>query len=273
MADPLVDAARNRSLAHFVLSYEELAYLLGLLGVEPTVGVDDNPLRGLPPEQIRLALAVAGRGLRARGLVRDDAKGQPVVQSELLATIGTYGFPERIATVYHWAAGEELPAPCYGYVRAGRAVLHQRPGAGLHEFVTYGSPTELIAAMLYFCEAAATPAPANGALRLPLALLTEMRRLAGQPGANRLLAELSDQAQRPLAERFVQTLSAQPRVSAFTTLRSSGPENVDVHEFTFLQQNGGGWLLTPEEDEQQVMDVRAVDVKGVQARLAAALAD
>ncbi len=260
-------------LFQILLAYEELAYLLHLLGVEPAVGVEDSALAGLPAEQVKLALAVAGRGLRARRLVRDDANGQPAVQNELLAVVGTVGFPERIATVYYWAAGEELPAACYGYVRSGHAVLHQRPGPDLHEFTVYSTAAELIGALLRFCEATNTASTGAGVLHLPLPILAEMRRQAGEPAAAGALALLPDQAQRPMAERFLQTLAAGPRVTSFTTLRSSGPAGVDTREFTFLQQNGAGWLLSPGADGTQIMDVRAGDAAAVQALLTAALAD
>lgn len=260
-------------LFQVLLAYEELAYLLHLLRVEPAVGVEDNALAGLPAEQVKLALAVAGRGLRARKLVRDDNNGQPAVQNELLAAIGTVGFPERIATVYHWAAGEELPAACYGYVRSGHAVLHQRPSPNLHEFTVYNTPDELIGALLRFCEATNTTSIGAGVLHLPVPVLAEMRRQAGQPAAAGALALLPDQAQRPLAERFLQTLAARPRVTSFTTLRSSGPAGVDTREFTFLQQDGVGWLLLPGAGGAEVMDIQAGDAAAVQALLTTALAD
>lgn len=258
-------------LFQVLLAYEELAYLLHLLGVEPSLGVEDSALAGLPAEQVKLALAVAGRGLRARRLVRDDTNDQPSVQNELLAAVGTVGFPERIATVYHWAAGEELPAACYGYVRTGHAVLHQRPGPNLHELTVYSTPSELIGALLRFCEATNAASTGSGVLHLPVPVLAEMRRQAGEPAAAGVLALLPDQAQRPVAERFLQTLAARPRVTSFTTLRSSEPAGVASREFTFLQQNGAGWLLLPSADGTQVMDVRAGDAAAVQALLTAAL--
>ncbi|MFN8468713.1 MAG: hypothetical protein U0X20_24355 [Caldilineaceae bacterium] len=260
-------------LFQVLLAYEELAYLLHLLRVEPAVGVEDNALAGLPAEQVKLALAVAGRGLRARRLVRDDANGQPAIQNELLAALGTVGFPERMATVYHWAAGEELPAACYGYVRSGHAVLHQRPGPDLHEFTVYGTPGDLVGVLLRFSEATSTASTGVEVLHLPVPILTEMRRHAGQPAAAGALALLPDQAQRSVAARFLETLAAWPRVTAFTTLRSGGPAGVDTREFTFLQQDGVGWLLLPGVDRTQVMDIQAGGAAAVQALLTAALAD
>ncbi|MBK8050704.1 MAG: hypothetical protein IPK16_28510 [Anaerolineales bacterium] len=141
----------HRGQFRVILSHEELAFLLGLMGATPTIGVDDDPLSEKAADQVSAALSAAGHGLQARELVQIDAGGQPVVQTELLAATGVYAFPERLVTLYHWGAGEALPAAFFGYVRGATVLSHARPAPFLHEFEVLDSAKALIDRMVANC--------------------------------------------------------------------------------------------------------------------------
>ena len=53
---------------NIMLSRDELLLVLGLINTEYIPGLDADPLGELSTDQLVLALTVAGRGLRARGL-------------------------------------------------------------------------------------------------------------------------------------------------------------------------------------------------------------
>lgn len=272
-------SATSAASFRVLLSHEELAYVAGLLGATPAVGIDDNPLAGLSEVEVRLALAVAGRGLRARRLVQEDDAGRAHVQSDLLAGVGAYCYPQRVVTLYHWLPGAALPSACYGYVRQETVVLHQRPAPALHDLQLLATSAALVDALLGLGAVTGVGAASGDSFQLPAALLDELRRPAAGGIAGVAGVGLADAAQQAAASRFAATLAAQPQVTAFTTLRSapgsasgaSSAGGVERHEFTFLRRNGAAWLLTA-AGAPDVVQVRSVDTGAVRALLAGALA-
>lgn len=252
------------------LAHEELAYLTGLLGVQPAIGVDDDPLAGRPPEQVALALAVAGRALQARALVQAGAGRQATVQSALLAIIGAYAFPERLVTLFHWASGEAVPSACYGYVREHTVVLHGRPAPMLHEFSQIDTTPALVDQLLAFCGAGRVTGLAAHGWQVPAAALAQARDMVRRGQREAAVALLAQGAEKAAVERFVRALAG-AAVTLFTTLRMAHGA-IDRREFTLLAAGAEGWLLTAAEGFEERMAVQPTDSATLQAMLAGALA-
>lgn len=239
-----MDESTQGNLHRYLLSHEEFAFLFGLLGAKPVLGVDDSPLAGLSADQVALVLRTAGHGLRARGLVRTNADGEIVVESTFLEVLGTCVYPVRLLAVDHWASTAELPALLFVYRRDNKHVLQLRPNPILLELIAAPTTEMVVDAILRFCGVADGGEAQQMELDMTQEDFLALRSLVEQGDID---AAESLSATRGYAPTrigpLLNTLKDKPRVSAFTAFHLNGTKTVQRRAFTLLQSQQGAWLL------------------------------
>lgn len=262
-----MDESTRRDLRRFVLSHEEFAFLFGLFGVRPVLGVEDSPLIGLPADQAESALRAASHGLLARGLVRTNAEGDVVVENKLLELLGTCAHPVRLVTVYHWAPTANLPAPLFIYRRDNSYTLQLRPDPALLELIAAPSPEMVIDAILRFCGGddgiEAQPVEMHITQGDFLALRSFVEQ--GDIAAAESLATAQGDAAAQVG-LLLKTLQEFPHVSAFTAFHYDAGKTVQRDAFTLLQSQQEMWLLNT-DDRSARLAIKSVSSSQARALL------
>ena len=166
------------------LSHAEFSYLLKQVDSDLSIGVDRNPLDGLPEREIALAHIVARDALRARDLVRLDVDQAPLIQTQLLQTLQAYADPRQMVRALRYTSDDELPTAFFGYLHNGQTVTHTRPDDLLHELTLYNSPVGLLSSLVAFCtDGQVSAAPRQLSLALPGSTMAKARNHAenGRP--------------------------------------------------------------------------------------------
>ena len=244
-----------------VLSHVELAYLLSLFGVTPSIGVDHDPLEGLPTQQVAIAQQTASHALRARALVRFDEAQHPLLADELMRVLGAYASPQQMVTAYRYATDEELPLAFFGYATNGDAVTHTRPADLLHEFTLLSGTPALIESLAAFCAGAKPAELPRRQLALPAQSIAAARAYAGAgrtPEVLQVLLEagVSQPAALLLADDLV-TPSAVTTVTLLAQHDNGAPVRRDFiywqsernHSAMVIVERGAEVLITDGSEE------------------------
>lgn len=237
-----------------VLSHVELAYLLSFFGVAPSIGVDRNPLEGLPAEQITIAQETASDALRARALLRFDAEGQPLLADDLLRVLGAYAGPQQMVTAYRYAADEALPLAFFGYVNDGDTVVHTRPGDLLHEFTLLSGASALIEALAAFCAGAKPAQLPRRQLSLPSQAIAAARAYADAGRALEVLQVLQEAGvPDPTAQSLADDLVTPSAVTTVTLLAQRDEGAPLRRDFIYWQSEPNNSALVIVERGSEVL--------------------
>jgi hypothetical protein len=222
--------------ASFVLSRDELLVVLSLLQAQTLPGVDADPLGPRDAGQQALALAVAERGLRARGLARRRADGQLILRRDLISTVGVCAYAQSSISVHHWPSGGQEPLRFFGHVRGAEVSAHSRPEDVLHVFTQLPGREQLIdrlLAVIDFEDVIDGDAPAVTLSRQEFVQVRE----AAAAGA---LAGGSVAAPAGLAAAW----AADPQVTLIQTIKAT-PGAVEQHDATLIRGANGVWWVMP----------------------------
>lgn len=230
---------------NFLLSREELLFVLNLLQAGFIPGLDNDPLGELTAEQLAFANTVAGRALWARELAQLHPDGQWVVHNNLLLAVGGCAYAQRIISVYHWPADSAFPRRFFGHLRENDIVTHTRPADVLHRFSLLPSKEQLISQVLAACdlEDGSTSPPQE--LALSRGDFVKIRELAGAgdtTGAMDIL--VTNRTPPETAQAFVSTLADSARVSIMQILDQPINGTVQKRDFTVLQNSQQTWMIS-----------------------------
>ena len=251
----------------FLLSQDELVYILSLLSVTTLPGLEDDPAGEMTPEQQAVAHRVASRGLRARLLASLREDGEVVLQNNLLAAVGTCAFSQHAIFVNHWAINQTLPTPFFAHIRENNTVVHTRPADVLHFFALLPAATDLLQQILSFCEYTDAPASNPYTLKLPSALLTQVREKAemgAKADAVNLMTATGNVAES--AQAFGDTLATQYRASSVQLAKQKNGQT-EQQDILLLQDNQYRWLISsPEADTVTIQSVTGANIQELLAK-------
>ncbi len=256
------------------ISREELLFVLNLLQAETVPGLDADPLGELSPEGRDLALTVAERALRARGLARVGEDGQVTVHNSLLTAVGVCAYSANTVFVYHWSENGESPVRFFGHIRDEDITIHTRPEDVLHSFTLLPSMEHLIQEVLDVCEYNDVPESQSFESTLLSDHFVKARDLASSGEPQKAIDLLvSNNANPEMAGAFVTTLTGSPRISILQTLKQDRSDVVLKRDFTILQNNQYAWLIaaTSVEDEATPLLIKTTTQEELEALLAESL--
>jgi hypothetical protein len=251
----------------FLLSRDELLYILSLLSVATIPGLEDDPAGAMTPEQQAVALRVAGRALQARELaaVRD---GETVLQNNLLAAVATCAFGQRAIFANHWPIGQELPTPLFAHIADNNSVIHTRPADVLH-FLSLKPVADILAQILAACELSDTPTTVERQVKLPSALLPQLRQLAeagAKADATNLLVAQGNGAQD--AQALVDLLAGPYRTTSLQLARQRNGQS-EHQDGLLLQGDQANWMMTTANGDAANLQIRNVTRANIQEWLTA----
>lgn len=146
------------------LGDEELMHLAHALKVRAIPGVRSALLDALDPDHFALAMAVADRSLRARGLVQWLSQDEREYEPLAAAVVRAMAAP-RFSAVLDLREGNA--AATLDYVFAGQSVVeHTTPEPGVHQFVIMDAAADLVQRLGNLLHAEQAPA-STGHARLP----------------------------------------------------------------------------------------------------------
>lgn len=261
---------RTNGPIDIVLSREELLLVLDLMEADYLPGLDADPLGELNPDGRELALTVAARGLRARGLAQVNDDGELNLHATLLAAVGACAYASNTIFVYHWPAAGEVPTRYFGHVRDGDIAAHTRPEDVLHLFTVLPSKEQLIEQVLTAC--AYEEASSSDPFEFPVNgdEFVQVRELAlGGKAQNATELLVSAGTASEAASAFVSTLTNAPRISVLQTLTQEEGESVLKRDFTVIQNSEYTWFIAPtsEDSENPALVVRSSGKDEIEALL------
>lgn len=219
------------------LAREELVYLLRALAIPAIATLEPGPLITLEGEQLALALAVADRTLRARGMVRwggaEQRTPDPVIVG-LLRALGNPGYTLILDVRRTVEAAQPGGRPAQAsqpiaqrlvYTFATYAAIeHTHPEPGVHQFVALATAQDAFLRLLQFIEvtdsddaaqnSASTPGQGQAGERpiaqgeISLSVLGEMNRLLAAGDAAGAQKALASHLSATLAQGLIGALMA-----------------------------------------------------------------
>lgn len=257
---------------NLLLSREELLFALNLLDAQFIPGLDPDPLGELTPEQRPLALTIAGRALRARGLAQVQANGEWVLHNDLLAAVGGCAYAQSVASIFHWTPNAGTPARYFAHIRGDNIVAHTRPEDILHRFALLPSQAELMAQILALCNYKNGNGSGKLELTVPGAAFVQVRELAAGGDTAKAVEMLQGHGAAPAAAKaFVDTLAASPSVTILQTLKQEGGQAVKKQDLTLLQSGQHAWLVIAAPDDNAPLQIKSTSRADLEALLAEGL--
>lgn len=267
----------DRPAAAALLAREEVLAILQLIGVAAVLGLGDEPIPDLTPEQRAYGLIVAERALRARGLAKIDDEGRLLVQADVLRLVGTCAFPAQSLVVTRIIAPDGLAEQLIVHQGDGLWVLHRQPEPALHAFQAASGWPEVWATIGAFCQ---WPDPADGAagtLSVATDALERVRELASTGRAAEARAALpAPENGLALAEALVAMLAQPHLVVVVQHVKATSGDAVAVRSLTTLHRDGALLVAVetaPADDGAAGTTVVQPVTVGALERLAGALVD
>ncbi|GJM42728.1 MAG: hypothetical protein DHS20C20_30100 [Ardenticatenaceae bacterium] len=229
---------------NLLLSREELLLTLRLLQADSIPGLDNDPQGNLTPEGMELALAVAGRGLQARELAQVGEDGSLALHHLLMTAVGICAYATQTIFVYHWREDGELPTRYFGHIRGDDFVAHTRPNSVLHRFTLLPTKEKMVEQIFQLCAWEDKEADKD-AYSLEVPDFGQVRQWARGGELDTAVTHLVNHRASPeAATALVSTLSQSPHVSILQTLRQRADQSVTKQDFTLVQDQDHGWLMT-----------------------------
>jgi hypothetical protein len=228
MSDP------NMERVTVVLSREELAIILRLLGVNEMPGYDPSWLKAAPdgslPADTRRALEVATNGLIARGFLTDTSTGQEAqitMPAPLIAMVAACAFGEYSVLLAVRDARQRSQA--FLHELQGLGVIHTAPSDGLHQFDALNGRAGVLQILETILGLDNQPALGISPATIDAGALERVSDTAlrgNAPEAEQLLAQAGVPA--PVAHPFAGALSNARALGSVTVAGSKSPESETI---------------------------------------------
>ena len=242
------------SMPSFVLSREELLFLLRLIGAKDIPGLGDDPLLGqLNTEQQALGMVYAERTLRDRGLARIDESSELQLHTELLQAVTACAFSHRSIVVYHLDANRRA-TQYFGHIREQTVIAHTKPEPPLHRLHMLHDEHALIQEILTLVQAEDMPESDPAAIVFPLAFVPKIRELAAQGEHNTALNLLLENgvAAGP-GSRLLQTLAGKYALTIFQNYNRLLDGSFLTRSVTLLRNQHIAWMMfSPQKEDGNV---------------------
>lgn len=246
-----------------VLSRDELLAVLGVLEADSIPGLDVEPGAPRSEQEQALARETALRSLRARGIAAQNGDGKLHFHNDLLTAVGACAYPQSALFALHWAQAADAPMRFFGNRLDETYVVHTRPEALLHHFVTLPTKERLFHALFAFCQLDTAAVATNSGkedtpaeFALPAAEFALVRQLSEQGEVEAAAARLeSVRIDAAVANTFATAFTHSPRLTVLQTVKQSDVGKVIKRDFMLVQ--------TPE----QLWFVGAVDGEAVETEL------
>jgi hypothetical protein len=233
---------------NILVSRDELLFVLRALEADYIPGLDPEPLGQLSNAQETVAMAVAGRALRARSLAQGPDGGELQIHTALLTMVGICAYSQNVVFVYHWPPNADVPQRFFGHLRGDDIVAHTRPEDVMHLLSLLPDKAYLIDQILTVCQWNDVPEAPAVEFNLPNPAFASVRELVDEGDltqARQVLANSGVPASA--AEALVQTLSHTPRVSIVQTVKQGADGAISRRDITLLQNGQHVWLaIAPE---------------------------
>lgn len=253
-----MNGENQESPVRFVLSREELIFVLNKLQVSIVPGLDADPVGELTPEQQAWSMVTAQRALQARELVQIRSDGVVAVHNSVLTAVGICAYAERTVFVYHWPVNEDLPVRTFCHRRGDQAVFHRRPSDVLHEFTLMSASEDLADQILHACTYKDVRADGDYTFKLPNDAFVEARtRAAGNEVSSAQSVLIGVGVEEQAAQSFAETLAGTARVSILQMVKQEGGE-VKKADLTLLQDGSYPWLLQPVEEDPTALTIKTL---------------
>ena len=234
----------------FTLSQEELFVVLAYLKVDALVGLDNQILKSLSPEQIQLVMSVAERALISREFLSPDADNRLQLEKVVLAIVGACAAAETTLVVTHNRPNRPTENLFFHTARK-MVVMHSMPVTAIHQFVALEEKSDiakLVTAILNVKEQSILKCPEG---QIQDELITQARDAALESGKAKALEVLAkSKLEQSTAGQFATTLTS--LVSNTTQVYIKHQKNGDsaADGFTILQGSNGAWILKPIENDK-----------------------
>lgn len=239
-----------------LLSREELLFVLQQLDATTIPGLESDPLGDLTPEGQTLALTVAERALRARGLVQlastaADLAVRPVrVDQQLLTMIGVCAYSQRAIFLYHRGREAGSSGRYFGHIRSdntageqGDIVIgHTLPAPDLHRLTRFPSRTDLFADLLTSCACAEVRSGAHE-FTLPFSVFQRVQETTDtseRETAQQFLLESN--VSEASAAAFVELFAEDYQLSILQMVQQQADNTVTQREFLLFHAKDTTWL-------------------------------
>jgi len=206
-----------------VLTREELAVILRLLGVTEMPGYDASWLRAAPdgslPADTRRALEVATNGLIARGFLTDTSTGQEAqitMPAPLIAMVAACAFGEY--SVLLAARNAQQRNQAFLHELQGLGVIHTAPSGDLHQFDALNGRAGVLQIMATILGLDNQPALGLPPAAIDADTLERICDVALQGNA--------PEAERQLVQSGIPAPTAQPLAGALSNARALGSVTV-----------------------------------------------
>ena len=237
---------------NLLLSRDELLLTLQLLETAVIPGLDPDPLGELSAEAQGVALAVAGRGLRARELARLGDDGTMRLHGTLMQAVGAAAYAEKSVAVFHWEAGAEEPQRLFAHVRGDDAVLHLRPDTVLHLFALFGEKAGVAEQLLTFCQWESA-GKTSAKMTLSEAAFANAREAAQNGDAVGAAAALQAAGVAAAAATDIaNTMSNNPKVTVFQTIAAGEDGEAMQQDVTIVHDETQAWSVRQADGTMQV---------------------
>lgn len=262
-------AGESAQPINILLSRDELLFVLDTLKASFILGLDTDPMGDRDQEQQSLAMMVASRALRARGLAQLLDNGQIAIHNALIAAVGVCAYPQQTISVYHWPSQEEFTTRYFAHIRGNEVVVHTRPEDVLHLLSRLPSKEYLVDQMLNVCRVNDNQNADTMQVTLPSQLFGQIRQLTQQGNPQDALGVLAQNGvASDSANSLVTTLAHDPHVSVVQTLKRQAAGAVEKKECTIIQNSVHAWLVQPSDQSNATLAINAVSKGEVQGLLA-----
>jgi hypothetical protein len=237
-------------------SQEELVYLLRALKIPTLTGLGSQPLGDLDEEHQGLALAVADRALRARGVVRWNTNQERSLDPLVAGLLRDCAGPDYSLAVE--IRQKEQPTQQYRYVFTRHVVIEQSlPEPGVHQFMALATRADVLARLdtLVHYPPGITAGGQPG--QIPIRRLLEVQAVApANPNeARRILG-----AGLPIeTARILASLLSAPNIVQYLALWKGAPDQPAKHppiaSLTILQSQQYLFCLKQPAEETAPVEV------------------
>ncbi len=257
----------------FMLSQEEIFFLLSQIKAPGMLGIDPSPLAIFDGNQRLAVMGAARRALQARGLLHVGAEGELLLDPALRTTIDTASFAPRSLSMLHRKAGEEQLQSYIVHHAEPRWVEHHQPATGLHQLTLMNEPPAIQNQLEQLLGLAQQSAPPATGFRIDQAELERMQAAMADDPATLSTAIAAAGADLPSAGLFAELLTT-PRVSTIfqTIIRPGEGQEEQTRTITVLQNQHGFWLIQSlPSNEVHCLPATADEVRQALASLVALL--
>lgn len=248
-----------------VLTREELAFVVRLVGAAELPGVGEDPLGELSLEQAAFAIVFAERSLRARGLASIDQHDQLDLDPRLVSLVVTCAYAEQALWLAQSISGGE-PFRVYGYLRGDQSVIHTKPAPVLHRLRALPDRSALIDALLDHAGCAALPPTPGERMTVPTSVVAAIAGREQEANAALLRDHGAGVAS---SESFARVLASPHALSSFLHLVPNESSVFRWRDLSVLHNGDAAWQMIPREDDNAFTLIEPISTERLATLLAA----